>query len=96
MSLKNTLRSQICLFQTAPNFPVDQFVQWAFGLGIARTRLLQELDELQHQLDIEAEALRNHSASGDTVVTQQECWCFYCEQIREHYRMLLGQDQPSH
>lgn len=94
MSLKNTLRSRICQFQMAPNYPVNQFVQWAFGLGIARTRLLQELDQLQEQLDTEAEALRRHSHT--VLVTQQEYWCFYCEQIRAHYRMLLRQGSGTH
>jgi len=91
MSLKSTLRGRICLFQMTPNYPVNEFVQWALGLGVTRTRLLEELDELQWQLDIEAEALRRYSDVRSDQVVQQEYWCFYCEQIRAHFRDLLPQ-----
>lgn len=44
-----------------PNYLVNEFDQWTLGLGIAKNRLLEELDELQWQLDIETQALRRHS-----------------------------------
>ncbi len=57
-------------------------------------QLLQGLDQLQEQLDTETEALRRHSQT--LLVTQQEYWCFYCEQIRAHYQMLLRQVHHTH
>lgn len=96
MSLKNTLRSRICRFQLTPNYPVGEFVQWAFGLGVGRTQLLRELDQLQQQLDTEAEALRQHSQDQPLLIAQQEYWCFYCAQVRAHYRMLLKQISNLH
>jgi hypothetical protein len=96
MSLKNTLRLQICRFEVTSEFPVKEFVQWACGLEVDSSRLFQALNELQYQLDIEADALRRCSDSEEAVVTRQEYWCTFCQHLRAHYRMLLKLDQPSH
>lgn len=96
MSLKKILRARIFQEFRSPNFPVGEFMRWAFGLGLPRTQLLKELDHLKEQLDIEAEALRDQIYKDSILATQHEYWCFYCAQVRAYLRMLLKQASRFH
>ncbi len=96
MSLKNTFRVRICIHEMTPNFPLGEFMRLTFDLGIPRTRVLQELDQLQEELDMEAEALRSRPENQSRSAIQHEYWCFYCAQVRAHYRMLINSDSHLH
>jgi hypothetical protein len=90
MPIRHTLRARICQFRLNPNYPLGDFVDWIDEQELDKTELLSSLDELQTILDLEAEALRRHGHPKSVLhLVQQEYWCFYCEQIRSHYRSLL-------
>lgn len=88
MSLRHTLRSLICQFRMTPNYPLGDLVRWVEEFGPPRDELLYELDELQAQLDVEAEALRRHGKGDTSHLLQQQYWSFYCSQVRSYYRTL--------
>lgn len=88
MSLKNTLKVRICIQEMTPNYPLGEFMRLTLNLGLSRAQVLEELDQLQEELEIEAEALRSEPENRSRAAVQHEYWCFYCAQIRAHYRAL--------
>lgn len=92
MSLKNTLKVRICIQEMTPNYPLGEFMRFTMSLGISRHQVLEELDRLQQELEAEAEVLRGKEENRSRVAVQHEYWCFYCAQVRAHYRMLLHND----
>ncbi|WP_347331656.1 hypothetical protein [Marinimicrobium locisalis] len=67
-----------------------------FDLGVSRLQALRELDQLQEELDMEADALRRKPENRSGPPIQHEYWCFYCAQVRAHYRMLINSGSSLH
>ena len=89
MPFKETLRSRICLALITPNYPLGDFDKWVKDSGTDPLDLLCELNQLQMQLEVEAQALRDAGEAGSGDMLQRQYWCFYCEQVRSYYRTLL-------
>lgn len=90
MPFPNELKAQICRYGMIPNFPLGEFISWVERVDVSQCELLWHLDLLQEELDAETEALRYSSTDGSESLTQQEYWCFYCNQVRTHFRTLTN------
>lgn len=88
MLFPQELKAQICRYGMIPNFPLGEFIGWVEQLELSLHELLWHLELLQDELDLEAEALRCAVENPSEALVQQEYWCFYCNQVRTHFRTL--------
>lgn len=86
MSLKQIIKTKICIVSFKPNYPLLDFVVWAEDLD--KNKLLNYLNQIQIELDQEWEKLR-HPAKTSRYAELNGYWCFYCEQIRAYYRAIV-------
>jgi len=89
MSLKQIIKTKICLDIMTPNYPLGEFVQWAEPID--KHALLRYLDTIQQELEEEQRALKCNDFSHEqhTFQALHKYWCFYCEQIRKYYKAIL-------
>ena len=88
MSLKETLKTKICISSLEPNFPLRGFVELAELCD--KRQVLQLLDEIQTELDAQEQHSKNIS---DPPHPLQGYWCFYCAQARSYYRSIIRDPQ---
>lgn len=87
MSLESDLRLWVCQYRQVPNYPITAFDLWFKRLGVREADLLVGLNELQRQLDREAQVVEDLAEGCSHAVVQHHYWCYYCAQLRAHYRM---------
>jgi|GEM_PF-2396516 len=89
MSLKQTIKTKICLTNMTPNYPLKEFVVWAEPID--KYVLLQYLDDIQQELEEEQRALKCNDFSHEqhTFQALHKYWCFYCEQIKKYYKDIM-------
>lgn len=90
MLFPQELKAQICRYGMIPNFPLGEFIGWVERFEISLQELLWHLELLQDELDSEADALRCKGGGSSEALVQQEYWCFYCNQVRTHFRTLTN------
>jgi hypothetical protein len=64
------------------------FKSWVEGKGIDKSVLLTWLNELQMELDIEADSYRRAADANAEHIVLRSYWCLYCEQLRAYYRVV--------
>ena len=89
MSLKQTIKTKICLASITPNYPLREFVAWAESID--KYVLLHYLDDIQRELEEEQLALdvANPTKEQSSYQTLHNYWCLYCAQVRKYYRAIL-------
>ena len=89
MSLKQTIKTKICLVRMTPNYPLQEFVAWAEAID--KHVLLHYLDDIQRELEEEQLSLEysNPTKEQNSYQTLHSYWCFYCSQVRKYYRTIL-------
>lgn len=92
MPFLSELRFWVCQDRQVPNYPILAFDLWFKRQGVDEADLLAGLDSLQEQLDTEAESMeRKEGGESSDCAVQHQYWCFYCAQLRAHYRMRRRQ-----
>lgn len=92
MSTKEALKAKICIQKLEPNFPLREVVEWAEALDKQQVLLL--LDEIQTELDTQAQQNRQNTATEKDKVLLSY-WCFYCAQMRSYYRSIIRDPHNS-
>ncbi|WP_347331174.1 hypothetical protein [Marinimicrobium locisalis] len=87
MSLESDLRLWVCQYRQVPNYPITAFDLWFKRLGVRETDILEGLNKLQDQLDREAQVVEALAEGCSQAVVQHQYWCYYCAQLRAHYRL---------
>lgn len=87
MSLESDLRLWVCQYREAPSYPITAFDLWFKRQGVKEADLLEHLNELQHQLDREAQEVEALADGCSQTVVLHQHWCLYCAQLRAHYRL---------
>lgn len=90
VKLKERIKNKICLIKMTPNYPLGDFVRWIEAEHIDLALLSALLEEIQHELDNEAEVAGN---SRSPYAAQHQAikgyWCLYCSQVRAYYKAII-------
>lgn len=89
MPLKQTIKAKICLVAMTPNYPLQEFVEWAEGID--KTVLLDYLEHIQRELEGELllAVSDNPIKEQEAYQTQHSYWCLYCAQVRKYYQAIV-------
>lgn len=89
MSLKQTIKTKICLVTMTPNYPLKEFVTWAESID--KYVLLHYLDDIQRELEEEQLLLdvANPTKEQHSYQILHSYWCLYCAQVRKYYRAIV-------
>ncbi len=89
VSLKQTIKTRICLASVTPNYPLREFVAWAESID--KYVVLHYLDDIQRELEEEQLLLEcsNPTKEQNAYQTLHSYWCLYCAQVRKYYRAIL-------
>jgi hypothetical protein len=86
MSLKQTIRTKICLVSMTPNYPLQEFVTWAEPID--KYVLLHYLDDIQRELEEEQLAMESCNPTKEQN-SYQTLHSYWCAQVRKYYRAIL-------
>lgn len=83
MSMKEMLKTKICINSVEPNFPLREFVECTELYD--KQQVLQLLDEIQIELDMQ----QSRRYVPESRQALQAYWCFYCAQARAYFRSII-------